>query len=335
MNRKLGVGILLSVLVLGLVFSIISVSADTEEGGYAPGSLSAFANFGDLKARWDLWKVGYAGVGADQMGLLTETLKFIVLFIIIFVVYAAFSQLEFPQSTAMRFILSALVGILATFMITTQEMLTALLSYGALATTIIIAVPLIVLIGLTVMSAYKANAIGLYASKVLWAVFGIFLIIKGLVLLSMFQYFVVQVDTNQTTGQIINFTASYSYDLSTGKPIPIPNYLQPFLPNKIGTKTVTVKDSMNNSIQKNVSVARPDLNKIAQLMGKAEPGNAWILIVTGCVVIFFMVFKSKWIYVWLEKEARDSAIEAAKQNINLSAARDKLQADAMRQTAKT
>ena len=308
MNKKIGVYFIGLLLVMS-IFVSLAVSVNAAEAS-STGIFSGFGDAFNLSARWDLWELGSDNLSQDQLGLLGETVKYLVLILVSLAIYGALSAMEFPKGPVLRMFLSIVIGLLGTFMITTKELLTVLISYSALTMTILIAVPFIVILGFTVLSAYKANAAGLYASRILWAVLAIFLICKALNLLLLFNYFVV----------IDNGTLQNHSYMAVDKNATIPTWVFAFIPSK--------KSDTSAGYQS-------DNARIGQIIGNADISTVWVLLFVGLAIMWFMVINGRWIYQWLEKEARDSAIEAAKNNIRLSAARDKLQADAMRDVSKT
>ncbi|MBP7708330.1 hypothetical protein KA107_01485 [Candidatus Pacearchaeota archaeon] len=309
MQKKIGLYafLFLSLLVLSSVFTSISFAsaAPGDSVGFDSNSKFSFVSALKLDERWALWTQGYDNVSNSQLGLLGETIKFLVLFIVVFIVFAALGAMDLPRNPVLRFVLAIIVGLLGTFMITTQELLTLLVSYGALSSTIVIALPLIVLLGLTVLFAQKANAAGLYASKILWAFFAVFIIIKGLILLMMFQYFYTEVTYNGTQildvkAYPINDNASLHYALA------------PFLPT----------NRVNGTSEQQV-----DLDRLGRIMGKSDYGTAWSLILTGLIAFFVMVLGGKWIAAWLLHERELAAIERVGSNARIADAVDQTKAD--------
>jgi hypothetical protein len=317
-SKKIKVMFLLFLFLSGS-FGFLLVGAETLSEGGSEDIFNTVKNW--VRPRWELWKLGASEAEPEKMGMLAETLKYLVLILVSLAVYGAFSAMEFPSSAPLRLILSFIVGLLGTFMITTKELLTILVSYSALTTTVLIAVPLIAILGFTVMAAYKANAAGLYAAKILWAVFALFLIFKGLVLILLMQHFVV---SGAGTSE-----SPYIATSVTGK-LP-PSYVLPFVPMK-SFKIETIGEGES---ARRVRRYETDSARLGRMLGNADLSTAWILLLVGGVIFIIMVWNGKWIAEWLKKEARDSQIQAAKSNIELSTARDKIQADAMKDVAKT
>ncbi len=300
--KKLGMIFIFCLVMLGS-FGFLFVSALEAGSSNSSGFFDLFTNSG-ISERWELWKLGSDKLNQDQMGLLAETVKYLVLILVSLAVYGAFTAMEFPKSSMIRMILSFIVGLLGTFMITTKELLTVLISYSALTTTVLIAVPLIALLGFTVVAAYKANRAGLYASKILWAVFAILLIFKAFVFMLMAHYFVV---TGSGTAEQ-PFLAVPQDGITK-----IDVWANVFLPMK--------RDAVGKAIT--------DDERIGQIMGNADISTAWALLLAGVAILLFVVINGKWIYNWLEDEARRAKIDEARDTIQKSVEKNKLDAKAL------
>lgn len=312
--KKIGISLILLLFLVGSFGFLFVSSANGDDSSGVSSDAGIFKAFSSkwFSDRWEIWKLGSGNLNQSQIGMLAETAKYLALIIVSLVIYGTFSAMQFPSSTPLRLLLSIVVGLLGTFMITTEELLTTLVSYGALTTTLLIAVPFISLLGMTIMFIYKANAPGLYAAKILWAVFAFFLLFKAAVLILLLQNF----------GVYSMEDGNYNVQLMTSSGN-IPNYVVPFVPMKKVTAVGEGKISYD-----------VDNEKLGKMIGNTSLSTAWVLLATSLAILWFIVFNGK-LFAWLQKEARESAVEAAKSNIQLSAARDKLQADAMRDVAKT
>jgi len=319
----------LVLLILSPLFSFVSAEpttnfqlteADIPSAEYGASSFAFFTNW-NMSARWNLWKNGYSNLKTTgDFQLLGETLRYLVLIIVVLAAYSAFTAMEFPSGAPLRILLAIIVGLLGTFMITTNELITALLSYSALTTTIILAIPIFVLLGFTIIMAYKAKSAGLFASRILWATYALLLFFKGILLIILSQNFRVA----ESAGRYV------AYPIVGSK---VPSYLSAFLPNKLINKTVEVVIN-NVPTSKNITIPAPDPVKIGQMMGGADISTAWIFVISA-IAIFVVMVGSRWVYVWLDEESKKAAIESVKSNSELRAANDKIQADIMRNGAKT
>ncbi len=115
---------------------------------------------------------------ARQAGVIGNFVKWFVLLLVIILIYTALAEVEFPSSSILRIIIAILVGFLSTFFITTKELITALTGYSALGITLIVFFPIAILAFFTVVIARKAKAFGLYAQKIMWTIYSVFLLLK-------------------------------------------------------------------------------------------------------------------------------------------------------------
>ena len=132
-----------------------------------------------IQEKINLWLVGDPNAGG-----VGNMMKWLLLFIVIILVYAALSSAEFPEGTTARVTISVIVGFLATFAITTQELITMLTSYTALGVTFAVFLPLVILGFFTMMIAKKMNPVGIYVQKIAWLIYSVYLFLKtGLLLI--------------------------------------------------------------------------------------------------------------------------------------------------------
>jgi len=110
--------------------------------------------------------------------LVGPMMKYLLLFIVIILIYSALASAEFPESAPVRIILSVVVGFMATFAITTKELLTMLNSYSALGVTFAVFLPLVILGFFTMMMAKKMNPTGIFLQKIAWLIYSVYLFIK-------------------------------------------------------------------------------------------------------------------------------------------------------------
>ena len=119
---------------------------------------------------------------ASDLGTIGELTKWFLLFLVVILIYAALAAADFPPNTLLRIIISVVVGLLATILITTEELITMLQGYTALGVTIGVALPFIIMGFFTIMVARSMSPIGIYLQKVLWVIFAGYMIIKTFVL---------------------------------------------------------------------------------------------------------------------------------------------------------
>lgn len=133
-----------------------------------------------LEKTYCVWLGGLTG--ADNFDLIAEIAKWIFLIIIVLLVYSAFEYVSFPQGGVTRLLLSILIGVGATTLITTKELLTTLLTYNALGVTLSVFLPILVLAFFTLIVASKASPIGIFLQRVIWLIFSIYLFFKAFIL---------------------------------------------------------------------------------------------------------------------------------------------------------
>ncbi len=126
------------------------------------------------------WELGALG---DQ-GLAGTTLKYLVLALVILLIYSALTYANFPDTFAgsggavTRLLISVIVGLLATFAITTNELLAMLQSYTALGITLTLFFPIMILMFFTIVTARAASPIGIFGQKIIWIIYSVYLFAK-------------------------------------------------------------------------------------------------------------------------------------------------------------
>ena len=94
-------------------------------------SADIFSDFADKAIKFiNVFEEG-EGTGVDG-----ATIKWLVLMLVIILIYSALGYADFPENGALRFGLAIVVGLLATILITTDELVTTLKSYTALGLTL-------------------------------------------------------------------------------------------------------------------------------------------------------------------------------------------------------
>jgi len=121
-----------------------------------------------------IWEIG----GDYDKNASALIMKYLLLFIVIILTYSALTSAEFPEGTTSRVILSVIVGFMATFMITTKELLTMLTSYSALGVAFGVFLPIVILGFFTMMVAKKMNPTGIFLQKIAWVIYSAYLFIR-------------------------------------------------------------------------------------------------------------------------------------------------------------
>jgi len=151
-------------------------STETVKSG---GVICEYIESDTWKSRCTLWLGGLdRNLGENDITIIGQMLKWILLFIIIILIYSAFNAAGFPEKTLLKIILSIVVGFMASFLITTRELLTMMQGYTALGVTLGVFLPFMILGFFTIMVAKSMNPIGIYLQKVVWIIFSVYLLIK-------------------------------------------------------------------------------------------------------------------------------------------------------------
>jgi len=103
------------------------------------------------------------------------TIKVLLLFIIVGIIFSAFGFMNFPENAGIRFALSAIVGFLVTSFINPNEIAAAMVSYRALGIAIILFLPIIVLGAITFQVIIKGQFVGVVLQRILWLIYSIYL----------------------------------------------------------------------------------------------------------------------------------------------------------------
>lgn len=320
MEKKVLALLLISVFLFSVIISLAVVKAQ-EEPAAAPANTANVKTYSSGLAsggisnwfyeRWQLWKRGVDWKNPQKdFDMLGETVKYFALLLIIILVYSALSSAQFPSNGALRLILAIAVGFLATFLITTNELITALESYKAMGVALIIFFPIMILAFFTLIVAGKANPIGIYIQKILWLIYSVFLFFKSGVLYILTYYVKVDSQGNllylqqvvQEGAEWVVKEAPNGVTAEAGGALP--DWLGFFLPAK-------------------------DPSQLAQILTRNDGLTLGVLLVVAIGVFIIMVLGNHYVVAWFEKERRDAAIEAQKSRIEKSAAYDKLRSEAM------
>lgn len=162
------------------------------------GSSSFLDNFKNL-AFIDLWLNGY---NSKNFSLAGEFVKTLLLLLLIILVYTSFSYSGFlgerEEFSTVRLIVSIIIGLLATFLISTDALLSSLVSFTALGTAIWIFLPIFVLTFFTILVSSSAVAFGMFFQKILWIIYSVYTFISGVII-----FFLAQSKSGSTIAQIL------------------------------------------------------------------------------------------------------------------------------------
>jgi hypothetical protein len=124
-------------------------------------------------------------MGATEFDLAGEIIKWLFLVLIVLLIYSALTFASFPESAGIRLIVAIVGGALATFLLTTQELMTAVQSYSAMGIALVVFFPILVLAFFTLVVATKANPIGILLQRILWLIFSVYLFLKAGILFAL------------------------------------------------------------------------------------------------------------------------------------------------------
>jgi len=131
-----------------------------------------------------LWLGGWdtKNLGENQITVIGQMIKWIMLLLIIILIYAALASVDFPESRGLKITISIIVGFLATFLITSKELLTIMQGYTGLGVTIAVFLPFLILGAFTIMTARALSPIGIYLQKVMWIIYTVYMFFKTITL---------------------------------------------------------------------------------------------------------------------------------------------------------
>jgi len=276
----------------------------------------------DWEAKWNLWKSGggscsgsirKCGMFSDDeskclasgctwnsnIGAIGELMKYYMLILVVILIYSALSYVYFPQNGLLRLFLALATGFIATFLISSKELITLMQSYSAMGLAITAFFPLICLGALTVVTASSLKPIGIFITKMLWAGYAVILFFK--------------------TGFLFLVTKSLSYNGTSldGKVSPL---LWPFL------------SKIKSNVTGNWTLSQSQKQVLINAIQNYDPSMLFALGVIAVLVFIFMVVKSDWLYEWIDKMKRDSEIAARRGMQERSRAYEELNAEQMQKT---
>jgi hypothetical protein len=255
---------------------------------------SGFISVENRGVLWGLWENGtsYNSMKPKEQELFGKTLKYLILILVVILSYSSFAYADFPKSKILRGVTSIIVGLLATFFITTPELVSIITSYTAMGVAMSIFFPILILLFFTMVVATKANPMGIFAQKILWVIYSAYLLIKSLVLLMAPMYWKINaagtgVEPKEVTEKI-------------------PSLFKYIFPrNEAG------------------------MLEVLKSVGNYDTAILWVLVITAVVITAIMVFGNRYVDEWMQKMKLDAEIEAKKQTIARAEASRKIEADAM------
>lgn len=131
-----------------------------------------------LKKKYDLWLKGVDWETGEDLGGLTEMIKWFVLILVVLLIYSALTMGEFPENPLVRAIIAGVTGILSTFFITSQELITTMQAYTALGVALTVFFPIMILGFFTITIIKKGKPTGIFLQQILWIIYSVYLFIK-------------------------------------------------------------------------------------------------------------------------------------------------------------
>lgn len=139
----------------------------------------------DTSAITDIFKKGFVGFLRGEGGIEENIgiVGWIFFLLILAFMYSAFTFFKFPKNPLLRVFICLAITVLAVGMISQEELIAALTSYGALGITFIMVIPIIVLAFFSLMVSVQAAPMGLLAQRLIWIIYGAYLFIRSSLLL--------------------------------------------------------------------------------------------------------------------------------------------------------
>ena len=190
MERRGSVVFVLILLVMSLFSSVMISAADDFVGppASAPGNIMDPNDFltGSQTGSLDFLNRAipfYNALKTGDVDFFKDYVRLLVLLLIIVLIYSSLSYGNFPESISVRLILSVIVGILATMLITNEELFTAVRSYTAMGLALLIFFPILILLFFTFIVSSQARPFGILAQKLLWLIYSVYLFVNSATLL--------------------------------------------------------------------------------------------------------------------------------------------------------
>jgi hypothetical protein len=217
--------------------------------------------------------------------------------------YSAFKYVNFPSNVLLRAFVTLIAGLLATMFISTDELMTTLTSYTALGVTLTLFFPILILLFFSMVVADKSSPLGIYAQKIMWAIYAGYLFVKSAILLTITYY--CQLTSDGLSYEFIKQPPSWF--MSMVLKMPILNSGEGISLESQAKTFAIVKSALDND----------------QII-------LWVLLIAAIAILFIMVFGNEYVEGWIQKEKLKAAIEAKRNEIAYAEASRKLEGEAMK-----
>ncbi|MDO8563556.1 MAG: hypothetical protein Q7R87_00950 [Nanoarchaeota archaeon] len=246
----------------------------------------------------DLWLNGYKSANFSIAG---EFVKIMLLILMIILVQCSLNYVKFPESTTAQIFISVIVGILATFLISTETLLTSLTSFTALGTAIWIFLPILVLTFFTIMVASAAAPFGILIQKILWLIYSVYTFFTGIVIFILVQAkpTIVQETINGVSQNVVK-----GVDLAS-----VYGWIVNYVINPLYGASKASGSVILGNMAKN-----------------ADGPTAVLLIVVSIFVFVIAVVKGDFLTHWLAKEKADADLMKFQGDVERQAAKRRVEA---------
>lgn len=140
------------------------------------------------------WETGVNWSSPNDVAWAATFIKYFLLLLIIILLWSSMSYVNFPKNVIFKIVMAVLVGFLLTFMISGSEIITAMTSFSAAGIALIVFFPIFVLFIFTLLVAAKSDPFGMFTQRILWIIYGLFLIFRA-GSMALFRYYAVGMKT--------------------------------------------------------------------------------------------------------------------------------------------
>lgn len=120
---------------------------------------------------------------SGKLGENISAVKFLYLVLVFLLVLSVFQIMKFPESAALRFLLSVVVSFLVTLLIKAEDVYGLITTYTGLGFAIITFLPIMVLVVFSLALGKRGDVFGFASTMVMWLVYSVFLIYNGVLVL--------------------------------------------------------------------------------------------------------------------------------------------------------
>jgi hypothetical protein len=140
---------------------------------------------------WTDLKTEYSFLAQWESGEIQKSsLKIFILALFIILFFSIFAFVDFPPNFVLKIVASVIMGFIVSWMLTPDEILDSLIGLKALGVSLMIFFPILILTFFSFVIGFKMrNPFGIMAQKILWLVYGLFLVLRtGAILFSFLDF---------------------------------------------------------------------------------------------------------------------------------------------------